>query len=49
MLCCVIAACLLVKILVRWKALAKYLGFSAVDEQEEFGFIEYGELDTYES
>ena len=49
MLCCVIAACLVVKIIVRWKTLAKYLGFTFKDEDDRYGYLERGELDAYKS
>ena len=47
MLCCVIAACLIVKIMLRWQSLAKYLGFTVRDEEERYGYVEHGELDAY--
>ena len=49
MLCCVIAMCLIAKIVIRWRSLAKYLGFSFRDEEDQYGYIERGELDVYGS
>jgi hypothetical protein len=49
MLCCVIAACLIVRIMVRWRGLARHLGFVVRDEEEHYGYFEHGELDVYRS
>jgi hypothetical protein len=49
MLCCVVAACLVVKIMVRRRVLARYLGFTVRDEEERYGYFEHGELDVYKS
>jgi hypothetical protein len=49
MLCCVIAACLVVKILVRWRALAKYFGISVRGGDNPYGYVEYDEFDVYKN
>jgi hypothetical protein len=49
MICCVIAACLVARIMFRWRTFAKYLGFETPDDGERFGFTPHGELDVFKS
>jgi hypothetical protein len=50
MICCVIAACLVARIVFRARRYAKYLGFDPPrDPEERFGFVEHGELDVYKN
>jgi hypothetical protein len=46
MLCCVVAACLIVRYIIRWRKVRKYFGFESGDE-DRFGWSEYCELDRF--
>jgi hypothetical protein len=35
--------------MVRWRGLARYLGFVVRDEEEQYGYFEHGELDVFKS
>ena len=44
--CCIIAAALIARFIIRWKDLRAYLGFEVVDDNP-YGWEEYCELDQY--
>ncbi|MDR0936196.1 MAG: hypothetical protein LBM98_05880 [Oscillospiraceae bacterium] len=48
MLCCVVAGFFIVRFVVKWPSVAKYLGFSFKDANE-FGWDEYCDLDRFAS
>lgn len=51
MVCCVVAAYFIFRYILRWRDVAKYLGFEFKDSEDEegFGWQEYCELDQYEN
>ena len=44
--CCIIAAALIVRFMIRWKELKAYLGFEVTDDNP-YGWEEYCELDMF--
>ena len=46
--CCIIAAALIARFLIKWKTLREYLGFEVTDDNP-YGWEEYCELDQYSS
>jgi hypothetical protein len=48
MLCCIVAACFILRYLVKWEAVSKYLGFERKEEDDGYGYYEYCELDAYD-
>jgi hypothetical protein len=48
MLCCVVAGLFIARFLVKWPQWGKYLGFPR-DDDNQFGWDEYCDLDRYES
>jgi hypothetical protein len=48
-ICCIIAACFILRYLVQWGDVAKYFGFKDIyGDKDPYGFTEYCELDQYE-
>jgi hypothetical protein len=49
MICCVVAACFILRYLVKWDEVSKYFGFEAKNyEADKYGYYEYSELDAFE-
>jgi len=49
MLCCVVAACFILRYLVKWDEVSKYFGFKAKSgEDDYYGYSEFCELDAFE-
>ncbi|NLO46965.1 MAG: hypothetical protein GX111_01385 [Clostridiales bacterium] len=49
MICCVVAACFILRYLVKWEKLSKYLGFEQKKyEEDRYGYYEYCELDAFD-
>lgn len=48
MLCCVVAAYVIVRYIIRLRRVAKYFGFEAENE-DRFGWSEYSELDQFKN
>ena len=46
--CCIIAAALIVRFMIRWKDIKAYLGFEVTDDNP-YGWEEYCEFDQYAS
>ncbi|MDR0446364.1 MAG: hypothetical protein LBH17_04940 [Oscillospiraceae bacterium] len=49
MLCCLIAAGLIVRFLLNWREARKYLGFAPPRDDNPYGWEEYCELDDFAS
>ena len=48
MICCVVAACLILRYFVQWDKVSRWFGFeSKYGDKDEYGFREYCELDEY--
>lgn len=49
MICCVVAACFILRYLVEWDELSRFFGFEPkYADRDDYGFTEYCELDVYE-
>lgn len=49
MICCVIAACFILRYFVKWEEVSKYFGFEArKSEDDRYGYYEYCELDSFD-
>ena len=48
-ICCIVAACFILRYFVRWDEVSRFFGFeSKYEDKDEYGFTEYCELDSFD-
>lgn len=48
MICCIVAACFILRYFVKWTEVSRWFGFeNKYGDHDEYGFREYCELDEY--
>jgi hypothetical protein len=49
MICCVIAACFILRYFIKWEEVSRYFGFEVrKNEEDRYGYYEYDELDRFD-